>query len=139
MVGRGRREAIIHMGRKEYTCDICDKTFGTKMQLTGLLRSIHIDKEDRLKCDQCNGAFSYNKTLKEHLKFVGKQRTRSVPQNLQRSDHNLDMRSHNTKICPTYVKPVVKNFDTNSHTGGTLVRLGYVYKLVVLVCMTRNF
>ena len=42
------------------------------MQFTGLLRSIHMDKAHMLKCNQCNGASSYNKTLKDHLKRCGK-------------------------------------------------------------------
>ena len=111
MVGKARHEAIVHMGRKEYTCDICDKTFGTKVQLAGHLRSVHMDKEDRLKCNQCNGAFSYNKTLKEHLKRCGKAENKEFQcskcpakftTKQSQSRHEVSQHQDMPNICETY-------------------------------------
>ena len=107
MVGKARHDAIVHMGRKEYTCDICDKTFGTKVQLTGHLRSVHMDKEDRLKCNQCNSAFSYNKTLKEHLKRCGKaenkefQCSQCPATKRSQSRHEVSQHQDKPNICET--------------------------------------
>jgi uncharacterized Zn-finger protein len=53
---------IVHLGKKPFKCDHCDKAFGQKGHLNDHINSTHLEKKD-FKCDICDKAFA----LKHHL------------------------------------------------------------------------
>ena len=48
-------------------CDLCSKTFSTRMTLQNHFNAQHVDGLPRYKCDHCESRFSYPHSLKRHI------------------------------------------------------------------------
>ena len=51
---------------KQHTCEICDKSFTTKGNLTTHRKTVH-SGEKRFSCDHCNKCFSTKQSLNDHI------------------------------------------------------------------------
>ena len=67
-------ESIVHMNKKDYHCEVCDKYFSTFYGLSGDLAANHGGQ--KLKCDLCSAEFSYPHTLKEHTERCSNKKQR---------------------------------------------------------------
>ena len=59
---------------KEFTCDICAKSFGNKSNLKRHIKSTHQPAEE-FKCDSCKKSFVRKDVLKNHVKSVHEKPT----------------------------------------------------------------
>ena len=54
---------------KNFTCDICDKSFTRKDSLHGHIQAVH-NKEKRFQCSICNHEFYLKHNMESHVKRV---------------------------------------------------------------------
>ena len=59
----------MHENYKEYNCESCDKSFGTKSHLKAHFKIIH-ENIKAYKCESCLKRFGKKSTLKHHVKTV---------------------------------------------------------------------
>ena len=101
-----RHESIVHMNKKDYHCDVCDKYFSTFYGLRGHLAGNHGGQ--KLKCDLCSAEFSYPHTFKEHTERCSNKKQRQfccsqceAEFNTKRTlkVHSRGQHSNNTHVC----------------------------------------
>ena len=61
----------VHEGVKQYSCDRCEKTFGTGKSLKRHISIIHLG-ERKFPCLECGKAFGRSSHLNKHVLFVHK-------------------------------------------------------------------
>ena len=71
-----RHESIVHMNKKDYHCEVCDKYISTIYGLRRHLAANHGGQ--KLKCDLCSAEFSYPHTLKEHTERCSNKKTKKI-------------------------------------------------------------
>ena len=56
----------VHEGRKDFKCNICDKSFGRPVELKKHKKRRH-DKNKNFICDKCGKGFPVKDSLKVHV------------------------------------------------------------------------
>ena len=53
-----------------FTCNVCNRIFGTKNGLTFHLKNYHQEAPRKFKCDSCGKSFYQSVHLKNHIKKI---------------------------------------------------------------------
>ena len=60
---------IVHIGKKNYKCTLCPRSFGMRGDLNSHKKSVH-EGERKYKCSECEKSFSRGGVLKLHIKAI---------------------------------------------------------------------
>ena len=86
----------VHEGIKNFTCNICDKSFSLHQSLKAHIKYYHETNGEGNKCDLCNKTFTLPGTLKAHIQEV-----------------HQDIKAHQCPYCDD--KAFKRSFDLKKH------------------------
>ena len=86
----------VHEGIKNFTCNICDKSFSLHQSLKAHIKYYHESNGEENKCDLCNKTFTLPGTLKAHIQEV-----------------HQDIKAHQCPYCDD--KAFKRSFDLKKH------------------------
>jgi uncharacterized Zn-finger protein len=92
---------VVHLGKKEFKCDICDQAFSQKSHLNRHVNTVH-KKLTRISCDLCDCSSYLRTTLEIHSKAV----------HLGKKEHKCDICDNAFSLknsLKTHVNTVHKN------------------------------
>ena len=74
-----RKHITVVHGEVKHLCNVCNKIFRRKNQLTYHLKNYHQERERKYKCDSCDKTFNQSSSLKNHIKTLAIYKEKENP------------------------------------------------------------